>query len=299
MAGLKRHAAGAPAAAVLADLQADGGVILEGFAPASEVAAMRDELAPWLDRTPFGDGDFMGRRTRRACALIHKSPTYRDWIMRRSVLDLMDEVLGAHCDRYQVNLTQAIQIHPGEEAQVLHKDELLFPFPHPGYEAMANVMVAVDEFTAANGATRVVPGSHCWPEERLPGPHEVARAEMQPGDALVYTGSVIHGGGANQSEAPRTGVVLSYNLGFLRQTENQYLAVPRETAARLPAPLQRLMGYQIHRPNIGWVENNDPIIALMDEAFDCLPARDNGTPELEAELAEMVSKRSEYAALFT
>lgn len=298
MAEIKRHPASAPADTVLADLQRDGGVILEGFADHQDVKVMRDELTPWLDRTPFGDGDFMGRRTKRACALIHKSPRYRDWVRRRSVLDLMDVVLGAHCDRYQINLTQAIQIHPDEEAQILHKDELLFPFPHPGYEAMANVMVAVDPFTLENGATRLVPGSHRWPEERLPEPQEVARAEMVPGDATVYLGSVIHAGGANRSNAPRTGVVMSYNLGFLRQTENQYLAVPRETAARLPEPLQRLMGYQIHRPNIGWVENNDPIIALTGEAYDCLPARDNGTPEQEAELAEAVVKRDEYAAFF-
>lgn len=298
MADIKRHPASAPAETVLCDLQRDGGVILQGFAAEEEIAAMRGELVPWLDRTPFGDGDFMGRRTKRACALIHKSTTYRDWVMRRSVLDLMDEVLGAHCDRYQVNLTQAIQIHPGEEAQVLHKDEILFPFPHPDYEAMANVMVAMDAFTLENGATRLVPGSHRWPEDRMPEADEVARAAMAPGDALVYLGSVIHGGGGNRSDAPRTGVVLSYNLGFLRQTENQYLAVPRETAARLPEPLQRLMGYQIHRPNIGWVENNDPIIALMDESFDCLPARDNGTPDMEAQLAEVVSRRNEYAAFF-
>ena len=66
------------------------------------------------------------------------------------------------CGQYQLNLTQAIQIGPGEPQQIMHPDDPLFPYVHPGYEAMINCMWAVDEFTAENGATNVVPGSHKW-----------------------------------------------------------------------------------------------------------------------------------------
>jgi ectoine hydroxylase-related dioxygenase (phytanoyl-CoA dioxygenase family) len=76
---------------------------------------------------------------------------------------------------------------------------------------------------------------------------------------LVYVGSLFHGGGANQSDVQRRGAVFSYNLGWLRQTENFYLSVPWGTAQHFDEPLLRLMGYQIQRPNVGWVEGIDPL----------------------------------------
>ena len=128
---------------------------------------------------------------------------------------------------------------------------------------MINVMWALTEFTAENGATHVVPGSHLWLGDRLPEPHEIESAEMSKGSALIYLGSTVHGGGANASDSARLGLTVSYCLGWLRQAENQYLTYPPEVAADFPPALQALIGYSVHRPNVGLVNNRDPIETIL------------------------------------
>ena len=171
----------------------------------------------------------------------------------------MDHFLLKGCREYQLNLTQAIRIGPGEPPQVIHRDDLMFNFAHPEFEAMINAMWAVDDFTAENGATHIVPGSHKWPLDRQAQSHEEAQGVMKRGSVLIYLGSLQHGGGANRTDKPRTGIVHSYSLGWLRQAEPQYLAVPIEIARTLPERLQRLLGYFVHEPNLGSLEGQDPI----------------------------------------
>ena len=157
---------------------------------------------------------------------------------------------------------------PGEPEQIIHPDDPMFPFEHAGYEAMINCMWAVDDFTAENGATNLVPGSHKWSRDRRPLPEEVVPGVMPAGSVLIYFGSLLHGGGANRSSGHRTGVVLSYCLGWLKQAENSFLAVPADCAAKLPERLQRLLGYFVHKPNLGCVEGQDPIRLLRKEAIE-------------------------------
>jgi ectoine hydroxylase-related dioxygenase (phytanoyl-CoA dioxygenase family) len=81
---------------------------------------------------------------------------------------------------------------------------------------------------------------------------------MPPGTALLYTGSVWHGGGANRTGRDRLGVVLHYAVSWLRPVENHVLAVPPSLAASLPERLQELLGYNIHPPFIGYVDGRHP-----------------------------------------
>jgi ectoine hydroxylase-related dioxygenase (phytanoyl-CoA dioxygenase family) len=186
-------------------------------------------------------------------------------IIHPTILGVMDHFLLKGCSAYQLNLTQAIQIGPDEPQQVIHRDDLMFNFAHPEFEAMINTMWAVDDFTIDNGATHVVPGSHKWPLDRQAQPHEEVQGVMKAGSVLIWLGSLQHGGGANRTKRTRTGVVHSYNLGWLRQAEPQILAVPREIARRLPERLQRLLGYFVHEPNLGSLEGQDPIGLLTGE----------------------------------
>jgi ectoine hydroxylase-related dioxygenase (phytanoyl-CoA dioxygenase family) len=120
-------------------------------------------------------------------------------------------------------------------------------------------MWPLDEFTAENGATRFIPGSHAWEPGRVPGPADpVEQALISPGSAMFYLGSLWHGGGANDTGKPRLGVILEYAAGWLRQQENHYLAVPRETVAGLPDRLQELLGYNIYPPFVGYVDGSHP-----------------------------------------
>jgi ectoine hydroxylase-related dioxygenase (phytanoyl-CoA dioxygenase family) len=128
---------------------------------------------------------------------------------------------------------------------------------------VVNTMWPLDEFTAANGATRFVPGSHRWEPGRTPAPDEpVEVATMSPGSVMFYLGSLWHGGGANSTGQPRLGVILEYAAAWLRPQENHCLAVPRETVRQLPKRLQELLGYNIYPPFVGYVDGGHPRKAL-------------------------------------
>ena len=249
-------------------LERDGCIVIENALDRNDLDRLKKELDPHFEETPNCTGDFYGHATKRVSSLIAKSTLCRQMAIHPVVLAVMDEFLLKGCGQYQLNLTQAIRIGGGEPQQLMHPDDPLFPYVHPGHESMINCMWAVDDFTAENGATNVVPSSHKWERvglipERVPTQDEITQGVMAAGSVLIYFGSLLHCGGANRTKKPRTGVVLSYCQGWLRQSENQYLAVPHELAKTLPERLQRLLGYFVHEPNLGQIEGRDPIELLQ------------------------------------
>lgn len=256
-------------------LDRDGAVILTHLAAPNTLAAVDAELAPWMAATPPGAGDFFGRRTVRFGGVIVKSRASHALCLNDTVLKLVEHLLLPSCEAIQINLTQAISIQPGEPEQVLHADDELWRTPRNGTEYMVNAMWALDDFTEENGGTRVVPGSHLGALERLPDPGSVATAVMPRGSVVLWRGTTVHGGGANRSNAPRRGIVMSYCLGWLRQSENQYLTAPPEVARTFAPRLQELLGYRVHVPNLGHVEGQDPSALLREEALSApLPFQD-------------------------
>ncbi len=250
---------------VAAALAADGACIVERLVDTSVTTTIRDELAPFIDLTPTGSDDFTGRNTRRTGGLVVRSPTSRAALRHPLVLGTCDVVLG-HVTSYQVHLTQAIAIGPDSPAQQIHRDQWafdFFPFPD-GYEVQCNTIWALTDFTEANGATRVVPGSHrAGADGELRTRYELedsVPAEMPEGSVLLYTGSVFHGGGPNTSTETRIGMNLTYNVGFLRQEENQYLTIPQETIDELDDDLLRLLGFRVGAYALGYVDDlRDPL----------------------------------------
>jgi ectoine hydroxylase-related dioxygenase (phytanoyl-CoA dioxygenase family) len=222
-----------------------------------------EEVEPWLSTTKPGSSDFLGHATRRSGALIAKSPAARALICAPTILSVLDLALADHASIYQIDLTQLIDIGPGESAQRIHRDRWSFdnyPFP-TGFEVEIATMWAVTDFTEDVGATRVIVGSNLW-EENPPeaDPALASAAEMAKGSVLLYTGSVYHGGGANTTNVHRVGMNIGYSLGWLRQEENQYLACPPEIARELPEGLLRLMGYQRGAFALGYVDDmRDPL----------------------------------------
>ncbi|HEY2309018.1 MAG TPA: phytanoyl-CoA dioxygenase family protein, partial [Streptosporangiaceae bacterium] len=171
------------------------------------------------------------------------------------LLGVLDQVLG----HYQLSAPVGIRIGPGERAQVLHRDDAVYPLPQPHPPVVVNTMWPLDPFTEENGATRYVPGSHQWEPGRQPGPGDpVLAATMSPGSAMFYLGSLWHGGGANRTSRPRLGVILEYVVSWLRPQENHCLAVPRDIVRQLPERLQELLGYNIYPPFVGYVDGSHP-----------------------------------------
>jgi hypothetical protein len=262
--GIVHLPADSAAEAVAEVVSSDGAVIVDRLAPLALMDRIADELAPSLAGTPTGPDGFSGTLTRRTGALIARSVASRDLVQHPLALGTTGLVL-AHATNYQLHLTQAIAIGPGQGAQPLHRDQWAFDFfPFPtGYEVQCNIIWAQSDFTELNGATRVVLGSNGAPDGLTFRPEDTTPAEMRRGSALFYSGSVYHGGGANRSDATRIGLNITYNLAWLRQEENQYLSVPREIAETLPVDLLRLMGYDRGAYALGYIDDlRDPIEAV-------------------------------------
>jgi ectoine hydroxylase-related dioxygenase (phytanoyl-CoA dioxygenase family) len=268
-AALKTLTAGDTPTTIAETLKEDGAVIVSGLATADTMDQIATEMEPYIVATDRGHSTFLGHQTRRTGALIARSPTARCIVAHPTVIDTMSQVLGDHASSFQIDLTQLIDIGPGNPAQDIHRDQWSFdrfPFPR-GFEVECGTMWAVTEFTEDVGATRVVVGSHRWEKD----PPEVdialsAGAVMAKGSVLLYLGSVYHGGGANTTtDVHRIGVNVGYSLGWLRQEENQFLACPPEIARTLPEGILRLMGYQRGAFALGYVDDmRDPLDWLYD-----------------------------------
>ncbi len=244
------------------DLEAVGYALIPGAIGPEQVAAARLPLEEAMAHTPPGRDEFEGHRTRRVYALFARTRALDALATHPLVLGVLDRVLG----QYQLSAPAAIAIDPGERAQVLHPDDAIYPVARPHGELVVNVMWPLEEFTEANGATRIVPGSHRWGDERPDPDTATVAIEMDAGSALIYLGSVWHGGGANTTDRTRLGVVLHYAVGWLRPVENHVLAVPPSEAASLPHRLQELLGYNIYPPFIGYVDGRHPAKLLAEAA---------------------------------
>ncbi|HEY3703190.1 MAG TPA: phytanoyl-CoA dioxygenase family protein [Acidimicrobiales bacterium] len=250
--------------ATAASLAERGYATIPDAIDAEQVRWARAELEEILATTPSGRDDFEGRRTRRVYALFAKTRSLDALALHPEVLAILDRVLGA----YQLSAPAGISIGPGEQAQPLHPDDAIYPLPRPHDEVVVNVMWPLQDFTEANGATRIVAGSNHWTTER-PGPDTpTVTVEMPAGTALLYTGSVWHGGGPNRTGDDRLGVVLHYAASWLRPVENHVLAVPPSLASTLPVRLQELLGYNIHPPFIGYVDGRHPRKLLEETEAD-------------------------------
>lgn len=249
--------------ALLADeLMTNGYCIERELMRTSAVNALAEDLAPAFAATARSQGLFYGNRTRRFHGLLARSQLVQDFVLKPVLLELIDKILGRHCDRVQLNLTQAIEIEPGSEAQAPHRDQDMWPIRSPGVEYLVNVMWPFTPYTAENGATILWPGSHRRQDEMLIGADEAIAAEMYPGDALVFLGSTLHGGGANKTSAGRRGMIISYSLGWLKPYELPWLAYPPEVAKHFSPELADLAGYRAHRPNLGTFEGRCPSTLL-------------------------------------
>ena len=238
-------------------LTRDGYVIVEHLAP-ELVAQAALELAPHLDATNHGNTFFEGEHVRNLEGLVTRSEAACQLMIHPTVLAIADRILLPYCVRYQLNWTSCRELDPGCENQYLHRDALVYPFKHPHPPTQLATMWAATDFTADNGGTVIVPGSHLWEVDRTPREHEVVNTEMANGSVLLYTSGTLHGGGANRSSTARTGIAIQYSLGWLRQEENLHLAIPRTRAKELPERLQDLIGYDFGAPYLGFVDGDDP-----------------------------------------
>jgi ectoine hydroxylase-related dioxygenase (phytanoyl-CoA dioxygenase family) len=214
---------------------------------------VNDEIMPWVERSNDGRDDFTGRQTTRTGALVARSPRCRDLVVHDLVLGVAEQFLADYTSKIQLHLTQVIRIRGGQGSQPLHRDRLAWGGYIPkSIEPQLNTIWAMTDFTVENGATRLVPGSPSWPDERRAETDEIVQASMPAGSVLFYSGSVIHGGGQNSTTEDRVGINITYCLGWLRTEENQFLSCPPAIAQDLEPDLQELLGYTMPNYALGY-----------------------------------------------
>jgi ectoine hydroxylase-related dioxygenase (phytanoyl-CoA dioxygenase family) len=262
-----------PVPEIVDHLRQDGYVIVDDLASTDLMDTIDEELAPFLATTPTGYNAMIGKKTRRTGALIARSAACRDLVQDPTVLGVCKDFLG-HASAFQLMLTQVISIEPGESAQALHRDQNawdFYPFPDE-YHVQCNTLWAMSEYTAEMGATRIVPGSQAA-GHRKPTDYTDAdciQAEMSRGSVLIYTGKIVHSGGANRTaDKVRRAINVNYSVGWVRQEENQFLSVPPDVARTLDDDLLRLIGYQEGAWAMGYFRDfEDPIRAIRGDQGD-------------------------------
>lgn len=225
--------------------------MIEGLLDADTVARIESDLAPAVARRRPGfregfDDSFYGRNTVRVQGVAPKSRAFvESYLLHPTLLELADRVLLPYCGDYWMSQSETIYIGPGNEQQALHRDDLNWNLAAKlRIPLQISSLVALGDYDAEVGATHVVPRSHLWPLERPIDDAASIQVELQRGDALVYLGSLVHGGGANRTDDRwRKALYLSYLVGWLTPEEAVPLGIEPEYAATLPTRARQLLGF--------------------------------------------------------
>lgn len=263
---LQRFSAARPIEEQLGALDDDGGVIIEGLFPLETISGMRtaaDAFARGIDPGSATQGmgsagkEFVGTNTVRFSSLGLLSPAFFDMLDNARYADIADAVLLPNCGGYWLNTAQVMYIGPGEKAQALHRDAdnwwewVARTWPDTP-EVTISAMIGLDDITEELGATRIVPGSHRWPELTYRTDCASVPAELGPGDALIYSGHVMHGGGANTtSDRWRRAMHMSFVAGWLTPEESIALDHPLGSLADRSERVQQLIGHRSYTPGEG------------------------------------------------
>jgi ectoine hydroxylase-related dioxygenase (phytanoyl-CoA dioxygenase family) len=250
-------------AAHIERVRRDGFTIVEAAIETSLIEALNAALLRLereLEAKPAMNG-FEGHRTVRIYNLLAHGAAFEKVPDHASVLPIVEGVLDAGC---LISSLSSIAIDPGETAQPIHADDMVIPLDKPHRPIVCNSMWALTDFTAANGATRLVRGSHLKPSPEYGGAYETIPAEMHAGDVLIWDGALWHGGGANTTNKRRTGVAMNYCAGFIRQQENQQLGLDPSLVKTFSPRLRDLVGYGVYQGLIGHIDKKSPAQRLDD-----------------------------------
>ncbi|HWJ38159.1 MAG TPA: phytanoyl-CoA dioxygenase family protein [Sphingomicrobium sp.] len=269
-------------------LSRQGWCIIPALVAAGTIADLDSDLAVDFAETPFCEGGFYGPYTKRFGRLLLRSAITAKLVEHPLITGIARRVLEPWCDTIQLNLTQALALHPGAPPQLPHRDQDMWRGSIGEVEYLVNVMWPFTPYTSENGATLIYPDSHGSKalDPRIPSAHFAA--ELEPGSALLFLGSTLHGAGGNRSNEVRRGAIVSYCLGWLKPYENQWLAYPPTIAKHFAPELAALVGYAQHRPNLGNFEGQCPSVLLKENVPRRLAAKDALRPDQEQQLAEFI-----------
>jgi ectoine hydroxylase-related dioxygenase (phytanoyl-CoA dioxygenase family) len=253
-----------------------GLTIIEDFLPPARLALVREGLKPYLE-SYSGRNNFEGYKTERVYTLVARGKIFEDIVEDARALAIFDRFLQPG---YLLTASQAICIHPGETPQPIHADDLFYRVPRPRAPISMSTIVAVDAFTAENGGTEYLPGSHTWSDAQIAGIYvgddndiptvrelerQLVPLVMPAGACAVFSGTLLHRGGANRGTTSRLGFSNQYCEPWARTQENFFLGVPGELARTMSPRVQSMLGYSVWPPFMGQVTARHPMKALAPD----------------------------------
>lgn len=224
--------------AALDHLRTEGYVVLRNVLGPGLTSQLRDlVLTIASDEKDEGKAWFSGKN-QRLYDLINKDSQFLALALNNDALKL---VFGALTPHALLSSITAHIVSPGSSAQELHADQAYIwgPWPHA---FVVNVVWMLDEFTAQNGATRVVPRSHLQAEA---GRSETLPITGTAGSACILDGRVIHGSGTNDTDRERVSILALYSAPFLRQQENASRSLSPDIRRELSPSARRLLGFDV------------------------------------------------------
>jgi ectoine hydroxylase-related dioxygenase (phytanoyl-CoA dioxygenase family) len=250
-----------------AEVKELGYSIIPGFLSKQRLNLLRNDLAPIFEQSGIRNADQGGRYSGLQTVHVHnlfaKTRAVDEIAIDPVLLLIIEGILGS---LFQLSVGTAMSPQPGVDPQGLHRDDGHYPLARPRPPFIANSLIALDDFTQANGATRIAPGSHKRTEDIKPNT-DVIFAEMPAGSLLVFDGALWHAGGGNRTkDQRRRSINLNFNLSWLRQQENQYVGIPRTEWLKMPERLQRLLGFQKVNFLYGSVDYTDPLVYFKQNA---------------------------------
>lgn len=250
-----------------AEVKELGYAIIPGFLSKQRLNRLRNDLAPIFEQSGIRNADQGGRYSGLQTVHVHnlfaKTRAVDEIAIDPVLLLIIEGILGS---LFQLSVGTAMSPQPGVDPQGLHRDDGHYPLARPRPPFIANSLIALDDFTQANGATRIAPGSHKRTEDIKPNT-DVIFAEMPAGSLLVFDGALWHAGGGNRTkDQRRRSINLNFNLSWLRQQENQYVGIPRTEWLKMPERLQRLLGFQKVNFLYGSVDYTDPLVYFKQNA---------------------------------
>ncbi|KAL4785925.1 hypothetical protein BJX76DRAFT_366545 [Aspergillus varians] len=277
--------------AIIQAIIQDGCCIIKNFTDLKTIQKVNEETRPYVEADKPWKGDLFPPETRRCTNLVGRSKTVREkWVIDPLIRKLTGTFVDKTTSNYYgetkhtytseaiCSVVMTFDVGPGAKAQRLHRDDKNFHIDHEdqsgtgyrvGSDVMMNFMVPGVKTTFENGATLAIPGSHLWGSDRIPKTSEAIAAEMEATDCWVMLGGLYHAGGANITENEhRVLHGFFFCRGFYRQEENVYLANSAEDVLSWSPEVQKVMGYELSSPNIGFVHLKTPMQHLRREQVE-------------------------------
>ena len=235
----------------LAEMRESGYTIVNDFIDEARLCKAQIDaetlLEPIRSKTPSLNGQpIVGRMCK---GLFYKTRDFDDIYTHPVLLRIVNQYLTpleiprrGFWDPYiQLAGCMIKDVVPGQRNRGFHQDDVFYPISRPRAPLVVNSLLALDDFSISNGATRVVPESHQWlkPVEQ---DADYVDIEIKAGSAVIFDGSLWHNNGDNTTEnLHRRALNMYYSCRWLRTINEPYLGLSTDALGDLPSDLRVLL----------------------------------------------------------